>query len=87
MTEEPKMTAGPVTVDQMVRDPAIVQRRMQAMREQQEAFDSFFPPSEPRRLPSRRRKLADWWGGWLCHWRERAALRLAPWLDNYGEGL
>lgn len=86
MTEEPKTVAGPVTVDQMVRDPEWIRRRLQEMARQQFVLQELWP-DVPSASPSRRRKLADWWSGWLCHWRERAALRLAPWLDNYGEGL
>lgn len=80
------MTAGPVTVDQWVRDPERIRRRLQDMARQQLVLQELWPDA-PSASPSRRRKLTDWWGGWLCYWRERAALRLAPWLNNYGEGL
>lgn len=32
--------------------------------------------------PTFRRRLADSLSGWLYYWRERLALRLAPWLGE-----
>lgn len=39
-------------------------------------------PLRPPPPDTWRRRLADWLSGWSVCIRERAALRLAPWLDQ-----